>query len=347
MPTSAKLLPTLSEYYWYYTYTSNLTPIYSRSEYYVQNREEYAQKLKRLFTAPRLPPCFHRPHRGSLLVHLHAVHQPISNAINLRLTCHKVNTARILLRARALAPYPPTPSAAEGVVKYNLQALEVVVKCTASEVSRGSTPTGRVRVARLDVRGLLAILEVPDLDVARGPLCRVDSAACSVEACAVGGADVIDDGAAVVPAAIAAIAVKNSVSWRSREDLLSRFRFYSRIPDRGSRLSAWSHRNGAAWSRVQSHLILCVIIHALDDIDLAVIWPVWSNHPTRHREVSQLNSLLKQALRRAVSFWEECNKRTMQAMNRSSCPKVVLRRLLVIDRMVHTGIWGKSPIIRP
>ena len=109
----------------------------------------------------------------------------------------------------------------------------------------------------MDVGGRLAVLEVPDLDEAGGPLHGVDAAARGVEAGAVARAHVVDHGAAVVAAAVAAVGVA----------------------DGGARLAAGTGADGAAGRRVQRHLVLRVVVDALDDVDLAAVGPVRTDHP--------------------------------------------------------------------
>ena len=193
----------------------------------------------------------------SLLIHLHAVDQPVCNAIDLRFARNEIDATRILLGARALRPNGACPTPAESIIEDNPQAPKEVVEGAASEVGRGSAPAAWIWIARLDVCGHLAVWEVPDLDEAGSPFGGVDAAAGSIEARAVARADIVHDWTAVVSAAVAAV----------------------RVANRSSRLAAGTNGHRAAWRGMQRHLVLGVVVHALDDVDLAVSRPICTNHP--------------------------------------------------------------------
>jgi hypothetical protein len=158
-------------------------------------------------------------------------------------------------------PHVAGPVTAEGDVEDNLVVLKLIVDvAVALEHRRGRSPVGGFRVVPQHIRGDLLACEPPDLDEIRVPLHSVNAAAAgvAVEPVAVRVARVVVDGAAGV------------VGLSRRVDVA-----VVRLGDGAVALPV----DAAAIGSVQRHVVVRLLVHAFDDVDLAVVGPVVSKSP--------------------------------------------------------------------
>lgn len=126
------------------------------------------------------------------------------------------------------------------------------------EFSRRRTPRGRVRATSQDVRGGTAVREEPDVDAVALPLGGIDPAIGLVESTAVGLVAGTGNGTAGVGCLVRRFNVTVARVEMAAE---------AGVVDR------------AAGAGVQGHLVGCLLVHAFDDVDLAVVRPVRAEHP--------------------------------------------------------------------
>lgn len=161
-----------------------------------------------------------------------------------------------------------SPVAAEGSVERDSMLLEerlgIAAVAGPRRLEELARPSTGVRVA-LQISGLLPTGETPDLDPRARPLHSVRAATGLVERGAVARLGVVDERAAVVRAL-------GRPARRVRDGRRQRVDFEALGRGAGG-------VDLAAWSGVHGVLVLHVVVHALDDVDLAVIGPVLADSP--------------------------------------------------------------------
>ena len=143
---------------------------------------------------------------------------------------------------------------------------------------------------------------------------------------------VVNDGTAVIAAAVTTIGVANT----------------------SAGLTARPYGDSATRRSVESHLVLGVVVDAFDDVDFAIIGPVGAEHPAMEKNGLESHSDSRE---RALGRKYVCLERKETTYNAGHEPQALpwislsatflLGNAHLLDSMLHTGICGKSPIMRP
>ena len=147
-------------------------------------------------------------------------------------------------------------------VTYDLEVLEVRRDVAVSgEAGGGGAPGSRVWATALDIGGNAGVGEEPDVDGRVGPFGGVYTAVGLVESVAVRLGVGVQDGTTGVGGLVGGFDVAVVSAEGSSE---------ARVLD------------GASVAGVEGHLVGGILVHTLDDVNLAVVGPVGAKHPANH-----------------------------------------------------------------
>lgn len=208
---------------------------------------------------------------GSILIDLEGIDGPIriNKSLGVKPDVFLTGAARLSRASGILGPDAAGPVAAEGGVEDDVVALEmpVDVAVVATEEARScGTPSRRVGVGvgvggARDIAGDAVAREEPDVDGGAGPFHGINAAA-----------GVVETGAVVV-----------------------RSLGFGRVAETAVVAGAGE---GAARTGVHGHLILDLIVDALDDVDFTAVWPGEAGSVSRiedngHRAAHQLGPVIQ------------------------------------------------------
>ena len=191
----------------------------------------------------------------ALSKHFHSIDQPICLAQRLRIRRNKGLTSRRLGRTLTLRPRLAGPIAAQGGIEDDLHILEMRIDITVASIARhGGAPRTRIwrrsRVLQVSRDGTAG--PEPDGDCLRRDLGRDNATSLRVE----GGAEALGRWVADPTTHVLALGRVVDVAVWGIEMACE-----ARGLDAASRV------------RVQRHAIVRLIVHAFDDVDLAVDGP--------------------------------------------------------------------------
>jgi hypothetical protein len=197
------------------------------------------------------------------LIHLQRVDRPVCLGESLGIVLYPFLACGCLLAAGTSVPNTAaaSPLSTERSVEYNLLLLECVFNVAGTgELGSWFAPAAGIRAVTENIGRNRVAWEEVNADGFGGPLSRIYTPADLVQACTVALGRRMFDGASRILGLVLGIDIAVSCSHRTRK-------------------LGGIFTNLAAWTCVKGHAIVRLVVHAFEDVDFAVFWPVGTGGP--------------------------------------------------------------------